>query len=407
MNRFMYKSRDGRGELATGVVQAATVEDASRLLRGEGKFILSLNAVNHDDEVADPAAERTRTRVKRKQIINFAHQLAIMIDTGVPISEALDCIVEQTDDEVFKEVLEDVTSQVQAGGELSTALRKYPKVFPEVMTSLVRASEISGTMGSMLDRVSVYMAKEQATVKKIRGALAYPAVMLFLVIAVTIFLLVFVLPTFAEIYDSRGAALPMPTRILMFLSSGLIGYWYLWVGGVIGSGLTFSLMLKTPTGRRLLDYIKLNIPLIGNLFQKLYIARACRTMGTMIDAGVPILDMVSIVRQVTNNVFYEDLWDDVDERLRQGSQLSEAMFTSPLIPRSVAQMIHSGEKAGRMGHVVQRIAEYTEEEFDEQVKQATQFIEPALIATMGCIVGFVAISLLLPIFSISKVVAGG
>jgi len=130
-------------------------------------------------------------------------------------------------------------------------------------------------------------------------------------------------------------------------------------------------------------------------------------MGTMINAGVPILDMVNIVKQVTHNVFYEDLWDEVDERLRQGSQLSEPLFSSPLIPRSVAQMIYSGEKSGRLGHVVERIADYTDEEFDEQVKATTQFIEPALVGLMGLIIGFVAIALLLPIFSVGKVVAGG
>ncbi|MFW6061086.1 MAG: type II secretion system F family protein, partial [Phycisphaeraceae bacterium] len=402
----MYKSRDGMGELITGIVQAATADDAARSLRSEGKFIVSLEPVNDADLDSSAVTQRSTGRgIKRDQIINFAHQLAIMLETGVPLGEAMDCIVEQTDHEAFRAVLEDVSQQVQAGGDLSAALRAYPRVFPPIMTSLVRASEISGTMGTMLDRVSRYLAKERATAKKIRGALAYPAVMLMLVIAVTVFLLVFVLPQFAGIYDARETALPAPTRLLMALSDALTGYWYVWVAAVGVVLLMTVVTLRTPTGQRLLDYAKLNLPIIGKLFAKLYITRGCRTMGTLINAGVPILDMVNIVRQVTHNVFYEDLWDEVDERLRQGSQLSEALFTSPLIPRSVAQMIHSGEKAGRLGPVVERIAEHTEEEFDEQVKQTTQFIEPALVAIMGAVIGFVAIALLLPIFSVGQVVA--
>lgn len=405
----MYKSRDGMGELMTGIVQAATADDAARSLRGEGKFILSLEPVNDTDLENDAVTQRTarRGRIKRDEVINFAHQLAIMIETGVPMSEAMDCIVEQTENEAFRAVLADVTSQVQAGGELSAALRSYPAVFPPIMISLVRASEISGTMGPMLDRISQYLAKERATAKKIRGALTYPAVMLVLVFAVTVFLLVFVLPQFAGIYDAREAALPAPTRLLMALSDALIYYWYVWIGAGVVISIATMLILRTPTGRRLLDYAKLNVPVIGKLFAKLYITRGCRTMGTLLNAGVPILDMVNIVRQVTRNVFYEDLWEDVDERLRQGSQLSDALFTSPLIPRSVAQMIHSGEKSGRLGQVFERIAEHTEEEFDEQVKQTTQFIEPALVGVMGAIVGFVAIALLLPILSMGTVVAGG
>ena len=408
MGRFMYKSRDGHGELVTGIVQAATADEAGRQLRGEGKFVVSLDPVNDANLERDPVKQGAAgTRVKRAEVITFAHQMAVMLETGVPLSEALDCIVEQTENENFKAVLEDVAGQVQAGGELSAALRAYPRVFPEVMTSLMRASEISGTMGTMLERISQYLSKEQATAKKIRGALTYPTVMLCMVLLVTIFLLTFVLPQFAGIYDAKDAALPAPTRLLMALSDALIHYWYYWIAGLMLLVSAIGLAVRTPTGRRLIDYAKLNTPVLGKLFQKLSIARGCRTMGTMINAGVPILDMVAVVKQVTNNVFYEDLWDEVDERLRQGAQLSDALFTSPLIPRAVAQMIYSGEKAGRLGQTVQRIAEYTEEEFDEQVKHSTQFIEPALVALMGLIIGFVAIALLLPIFTVGKVMAGG
>ncbi|MEE9212772.1 MAG: type II secretion system F family protein [Phycisphaeraceae bacterium] len=408
MARFLYQARDGSGELATGMIQAPSVGEAGAILRAEGKFIVQISEVNEADLNLEPVSlEQRARRIKRDEVINFAHQLAVMIDTGVPISDALECIVEQTANENFRHVLGDVTTQVQAGNEFSAALRKYPKVFPPVMTSLVRASEVSGTMGRMLERVSSYMNKEQQTRRKIRGALAYPLFMMVMAIAVTIFLLAFVLPKFAKIYEGRGAALPIPTQMLITISNGLVDYWWLWVGGSVFAVVGSVVMMRTPTGRRTADYFKLNLPIIGSLYAKLYLTRACRTMGTMVSAGVTMLDMITIVRQVTDNVFYEDMWDEVDERLRQGAQLSDPLFASALVPRSISQMIYSGEKSGRLGPVMSKIAEFTEQEFDDAVKTTTQFIEPVMVALMGLIIGFVAISLLLPIFSVSTVVAGG
>ncbi len=409
MPQFKYKVRDGHGELATGVVQAHSVEEAGNILRNEGKFIVKLDEVRAGSARSEQQTARNFTgggkRIKREDVITFAHQLAVMIDTGVPISDALECVADQSANESFKTVLRDVTEQVQAGGELSAAMQNYPKVFPPVMISLIRASEVSGTMGPMLDRISNYLSKEHQTAKKIRGALTYPAVMMFMAIGVTVFLLVFVLPQFKSIYSTKGAALPGPTQLLMTLSEGIINYWYFWLFGIIGGILGLVVFSHTQAGRQVFDYIKINTPVLGPLFTKLYVTRSTRTMGTMIRAGVPVLDMVAIVRMVTNNIYYEHLWDEVDDRLRQGSQLSNALFTSPLIPRPVAQMIFAGEKAGRLGPVMEKIANYTEIEFDEQVKQTTQFIEPAMVTFMGGLIGFVAIALLLPIFSVGTVVA--
>jgi type IV pilus assembly protein PilC len=274
------------------------------------------------------------------------------------------------------------------------------------MISLVKASEVSGTMGPMLERVSQYLGKEYQTAKKIKGALTYPAVMLVMILGVTVGLLVWVLPRFAGIFASKGATLPLPTRMLMLLSDALLGYWYLWISGAVAAVVGLLLARRTHAGQRLLDRAKLSAPLIGTLFRQLYVTRATRTMGTMFNAGVPVLDMVGIVRDVTRNRLFEELWEDVDHRLRRGAQLSDALFQSPLIPRSVAQMIYAGERSGRLGGTMEKIAAFTEEEFDEQIKTTTNLIEPALVALMGGIVGFVAIALLLPIFSVSSVVAG-
>jgi type IV pilus assembly protein PilC len=413
MPDFDYKVRSAAGELNTGTITAESAVAAGALLRADGWFIVKLDEAigrraKASGKPGDPGGKaKRRGRIKRAQIIAFAHQMAVMVDTGVPISEALHCIADQADTEDFRAVVLDVAHHVEAGGELSRALGRHEKIFPPIMVSLVRASELSGTMGPMLERISVYLGKEHQTYKKIKGALTYPAVMLVMVLTVTVGLLVWVLPRFAGIFEAKGATLPLPTRLLMFLSDTLMLHWYAWIGAVVALIVGVALGLRTERGRRVFDRLKLISPIFGSLFRQLYVTRATRTMGTMINAGVPVLDMIDIVRDVTRNSVFADLWDDVDGRLRQGAQLSDGLFASPLIPRSVAQMIYAGEKSGRLGQTMEKIAHFTEEEFDEQIKTTTNLIEPAMVAIMGGIVGFVAIALLLPIFSVSSVVGGG
>lgn len=428
MAQFQYKARDGQGRLNTGTVAAPSASQAGAVLRAQGMFVVAIQEAigraakpsaqreralgntthkakpSYDDDDWEPTTGRQK--IRRQDVITFAHQLAVMVETGVSISEALSCCADQSESEGFKRVLTEVADQVRGGRELSGALAQHPKVFPSVMVSLVRASEVSGTMGKMLDRISTYMAKEQVTARKIKGALTYPAIMISAVLVITTGLLLFVLPRFATIYEGRGAALPAPTQLLLGLSNSVQTMWWaylLGVGAVVG---TVFWGFTSEAGRRIVDSIKLDAPLVGDLFRKLYLTRSMRTMGTMVEAGVPILDMIPIVRAVTANHHFDALWDEVDQRLRNGSQLSSPLFSSELIPRSVSQMVYAGEKAGRLGEVMHKVAEYTEEEFDEQVKQSTAYIEPAMVVTLGVIIGFVAIALLLPIFQVSSVASG-
>lgn len=407
MGRFLYQARTGQGELSSGALSAASIEEAGRMLRAEGKFVVKLTPTKEDEAPTQSASSASLARrIKRSEVIVFAHQMAVMIDTGVPLSESLNICAEQSPNEAFRTVLRDVADRVHAGGEFSAALRQYPGVFPSIMISLIRASEVSGTMGVMLERISKYLSREQQTLRQVRGALVYPCFMLVVAIGVTLFLLAFVLPKFAKIYESKNAVLPAPTRVLLAVSHGLLDYWYVWIGLVIVSSVTVALMRRSPNGRRVFDYLKLHVPVARHLFSQMYLSRATRTMGTMLASGVSMLDMIAIVREVTNNAFYNDLWDEVDQRLRQGSQLSAPLFSSPLIPKAIAQMVFSGEKSGRLGQVMIKVAEFTEEEFEQAIRTTTQFIEPAIIGFMGGMIGFVAISLLLPIFSVGRVMSG-
>lgn len=436
MAQFQYKARDGRGQLNTGTIAAPNASQAGAILRGQGMFVVAIQqaagkaakaarsvsqpkASSHAPSKPAPKAIRQdaddddwepsvgRQKIRRQDVITFSHQLAVMVDTGVSISEALSCCADQSESDGFKMVLQDVADEVRGGRELSAALSQHDKIFPSVMVSLVRASEMSGTMGKMLDRISKYMAKEAVTARKIKSALTYPAIMITAVLIITSGLLLFVLPRFASIYANRGAALPAPTRFLMGLSNSVQNFWWAYLLVIAGIIATCVMGFTTERGRVVVDKLKLNTPVIGMLFRKLYVTRSMRTLGTMLEAGVPILDMIPIVRSVTNNTQFDLFWDEVDERLRNGSQLSAPFFSNELIPRSVAQMIFAGEKSGRLGDVMYKVAEYTEDEFDEQVKQATNYIEPAMVVTLGAIIGFVAIALLLPIFQVSSVASGG
>ena len=407
MARYSYQARDGSGSLASGVLVAPSAEEAGKLLRTEGKYVVRINEVT-EAQAGDGELTLTQhaRRVRRQDVIFFAHQMAIMIETGVPISDALESIVEQSASPSFKAIMREVATQVQSGLEFSKALSRFPNVFPTVMTSLIRAAEVSGTLGPMLERISEYMGKEMKTTKAVKGAMIYPAFMVLMTIGVTVFLLAFVLPKFSSIYAAKGAALPAPTQLLLGMSSALVDYWQYWLTGAIASVSGVVWFSRTPKGARFIDWLKLSTPMFRNLFTQLYVTRSCRTLGTMINAGVPMLDAVEITRQVTCNSYFDELWDEVDESLQQGQQLSDPLFLSPLMPRSVVQMIRSGEKSGRLGQVLGRIAEFTEEEFDRAVKGATQFIEPVMIVVMGGMIGFVAISLLLPIFSVGSAGSG-
>ena len=408
MTRFAYQVRDASGEMIRGMLDAASETEAGHKLRADGKFIIRIAPANLVDEgqVAPPSLKTCYRRIKHDDIIHFSHQMAVMVETGVTIGEALESLAEQSPNPYFKAVLDDVSDSVQSGVSFSEALSKHSAIFPKLMTSMLKASETSGTMGSMLDRISHYQTKERNTMRAVKGAMIYPVIMMLVAASVTVFLLAFVLPRFGSIYQSRGAVLPPPTRLLLWISEMTTHYWYVWLGGILVMGVAGAIFFKKERGRRTLDWLKLNTPLIGKMMNQLYVTRAMRTMGTMISAGVPMLDMIAITREVTDNHYYDKLWIEVDGQLRQGIQLSQALYGSDLIPPSIVRMVHSGEKAGRLGMVMDRVAGFTEHDFDESVKRVTQFIEPAMIAFMGGLIGFVAISLLLPIFSVGRVMAG-
>ena len=405
MYTFAYKARASDGSAATGTVEARTRTDALRQLQREG---MTVTDIRLGTTPVDPDKIRLGTAarsVKRDEVIALSAQLSVMLETGVPLSDAMSAYVEQSKNDGTRKIIGVIHDRVSGGVSFSDALTEFPKVFPSLMVSLMRASEASGTMGMMLGRIADYLGKERKTVKQIRGALTYPAIMGTLAITVTLFLVVGVLPRFARIYESREAALPAPTKIVMAISNFLTGHGVLIGVGVVSFIAALLLFRMTTSGRRIFDTLKIKAPVIGPMFTQFYLTRATRTLGTLLESGVPLLDAVRIVRGVTGNVLWQDLWDRTEESLTGGYTLSEVVIESPLVPPAISQMIAAGERTGRLPEVLARVAESTEEQLDEAIKSGTQLIEPMMIMFMGVTVGGIAIALLLPIFTVANVMS--
>lgn len=402
MSQFIYQIRDNAGGSSSGTLTADSLDDASRMLRQEGKTIISIEeSVTFDASQLAPPRDK---KIRHDDVIFFATQLAVMVDTGVPLADALDCIAEQTVHTGLKKLVSDLAERVKAGVEFSKALESHPKHFSKLFVALMRASEASGTMGKMLQRVSEYMEQDRDTRKRIKGAMTYPVCMLSFCVLVVIALLAFVLPKFEKIYAGKGAALPMPTQILLSLSGVITGYWYLLILGLAGIIVGVYFYVRTPSGRMMLDNIRINMPVIGPMSRKACLARSLRTMSTMVSTGVGILDGLIITSQVAGNYYYAKIWTDLAEKIKEGSTLSSELFKCNLVPRSISQMIAAGEKTGKLSNVMDRVAGFCEDDLKVAVKTLTQMMEPVMIIVMGIIVGGIAIALLLPVFKLSKVI---
>jgi type IV pilus assembly protein PilC len=404
MAQFAYRARDARGGLVSGVLVARTQEDVVRQLRQEGKSILSVVLRSAGGSLSGLAAIRIgKSRVKQSDVVHFASQLAVMVDSGVPIAEALDTLVQQTVNPTFQDILRQIAQDVEGGEPLSEALEKHPKQFNPMFVSLVRAGESSGHLGQMLNNVSEYLVESYEAQRKIIGTLTYPIFLLCLAVIVVVVLMTVVLPKFTKIFASKGATLPLPTRMLMGLSGFVTGHWLPLVLGlivVIGGAV---LLLHHPAGRRLADRIKIRAPLLGAVCLKFYIARAFRALGTMIASGVPVITALEIARRTAGNEYFRAVFDRAIERVSEGETLADQFFCTDLIPVTTSQMVFAGEKAGRLGDVLLRVSGFCDRELKDAAKRMTTMLEPLLIVFMGVLVGGIAISLLLPLFTISRV----
>lgn len=396
--RFQYQVRDPLGKTHRGTLEAASREHAAQQLARDGFRVQLLE----EDDPSAPLGSLLGPRVSKRDIIFLTNQLAIMVDTGITLSAALDGILQQEKNPSLRKVLADLKIAVEAGENFSSALARYPKLFNKTYVALVRAAEASGGLGSMLERIAGYLRKEMETRSRVRAAMAYPGVMLVMALGVTVFLLTYVLPRFTPIFQSRGMTLPAPTRVVMAVSHVFVDYAYLWLAGVLAMIVGYVLMLRTPQGRQWFDLARLHLPVLGTMNRKVILGRSIRTLGTLLASDVPLLDALNLSAEVSGNCHYEKLWNRVRDEVTAGKRICDSLTGHPLVPPVLVQMIASGEEAGKLDDVLQRVSGYYEHEVETAIKAATSMLEPLMIGVMGIIVGGIGLALLLPIFSLSK-----
>jgi type IV pilus assembly protein PilC len=351
-----------------------------------------------------------KARIKSGDLILFSTQLAVMLDSGVVLSDALDAIAEQAGDARFKAVILDISERVKGGDNFSKALSNYPGIFSSMFVSMVKASEASGTMVGMLTVLTGYLNFEAETRKRIKGAMTYPLIMVLMAIAATGTLMFFVLPRFMRIYESRGAALPKLTQILVG-GSKILGNLEI-MTGIVTSAIVLGGLLYywsgTVTGRRLIDGVKVHIPVLGTMYVDMVITRSMRIMATMVNTGVRLLDAIQVIQGSVDNYYFQRLWAQVHQRIQDGYQLSESILIaegSDLIAPGIVQMLRAGEKSGRLGEVCDKVSVFYEKKLEASIRNVMTMIEPLMILILGAIIGTVAIALLLPVFRISSVIA--
>lgn len=342
----------------------------------------------------------------RKDILHFTSQLAVMVRAGISLQDALEGIGEQHDNQKFKVVIRDLKTRIEEGNSFSQALAEHPEVFSNLYINMVAAAEASGSLSDMLQKLAEYLDEEAETRSQVKSAMVYPVIIAFMAITVTVFLLCFVLPRFTTIFAGKEQLLPKPTKILMATSAFFRSWWFVIIPAVGAALWGFHAFINTTGGRAWWDRTKLVLPLIRSLCRSLYITRGLHTMSVLTRAGVPILNTISITAHISGNVLYKEMWLFVYEEVRQGKKIAQALNQSNLMPSSVIQMVRSGEDSGNMADVLKDISSFYARELKGVIKAVTSMIEPIMIVCMGCLVGFIAMSIILPIFKMSSLVSG-
>jgi type IV pilus assembly protein PilC len=403
MPTYRYEARSASGNVVAGVINAPNLQAASQQLRARGEYILAL---------APAADTRRRSALDinisfgpgARDVQSFTSQLAVMVRAGISLRAAVEGIAEQTQNPKFRAILMQMKRDVESGRQFSDALMRYPKIFSPLYINMVKASELSGGFSRMLDRIATYLAQQIETRSMVVGAMIYPGIIGTMAVGTTIFLLTFVVPSFNQIFKGKEAALPAPTRLLNALSAFMVNYWYALLAAAIAAVWGFLLVLRTDWGRLWWDKTKLTMPLFKKLFRALYISRSLHTMGQLINAGVPMLDTISITAEISGNTLYRRMWRAVYSAVKQGKRISAPLHRSTLLPRSVVQMISAGEESGKLGEVLDEVSEFYSRELRAVIKSVTAMIEPLMIVAMGSVVGFIAMSIILPIFKLSQLV---
>jgi len=341
-------------------------------------------------------------KVSDKELVFFTSQLSLLMETGSSLTESLAAIEPQVSNSALREAVRGVSIDVQSGKMLSTAMAKKPKIFTTIYVSMMRAGEAGGFMVEMLDRLVQILKLKSGLTTKIKSAMAYPTVLTLMSVGVVIFMMTFVLPRFAALFEGKEAILPFTTLVLMAAANAMVGYWPFILVGLVAllAGSYFG--LRSEKGKILTQKMMIRAPLIGPTCRTLYTSRLLRTLGAMLESGIPLLDGVDVTRGTIGNCEYITFLDSVEESVKTGKTLSEPFARSDLFAPAVKQVVHTAEMTGSTGSVMLKMADHYEEEVEVRLKTLTSLLEPLIVVVMGSVVGFIAMSLFLPLFKISR-----
>lgn len=397
MKKFSYEARDNStSKVVKATVQADSEHAAAKLLMDQGFVPLDIHEVN---EEASPLA-RLAGRIKTKDKIVFTRQLATLIGAGLPLSQSLRTVVEQTENKQLQEVIQEVIASVEGGKSLTESFGKHPDVFDKVFLALLAAGEASGTLDEALRRVAAQQEKDAATMSKIKGALTYPIIVLVVIFGVMGFMLFTVVPQVEKLYHDMKKTLPFITQVMVSTAHFVENFWWL-VLIIIAAAIYFGRQyLKTDAGKKMSDLIKLNVPLFGTMYRKLYMARFTRTGQTLLGTGVSMLDMLRISSESVNNVLISRSIDHAATKVKGGKALSAALLPEEYIMPLVPQMIKIGEQSGKIDEMLGKAAQVYEDELDEEIKAISTAIEPILMVVLAIVAGGMVGAILLPIYGL-------
>ncbi len=407
MPLYRYQMKSSGGDVTTGNLNAESAMAASQLLRARGNTVMSLApvAAQGTDWVEKLKALNYTSGPNQNDVLGFTTQLAVMVKAGISLRAALEGIAEQVENVKFRKILFSIKGDVEAGKPFSEALKKYPKLFGPLYINMIRASEMSGQFSHMLDRIAAYLTQQIETKRMVTGAMVYPVIIAVMAVTVSMFLLTFVLPKFAAVFEGKESAMPMPTIVLMNLSDFMVVWWWAVLLGMASVATAVFFTARTEKGGWWVDALKLKVPLFQKMFKSLYIGRSLHTMGELINAGVPMLDTLQITGEISGNRMFKRLWLNVYNSVKQGKKITTPLYKGDLLPKPVVQMISAGEESGKLGEVLEQVSSFYAKQLKETIKTVTSMIEPIMIVIMGGIVGFIAMAIILPIFKLSTLVS--
>jgi type IV pilus assembly protein PilC len=391
---WTYSARTVTGELRKDVIEVPTRDDVISFLRTQKLIPVSVRETPQSIKV--PWGKRVKTR----DIVIMTRQFATMINAGLPLVQALDILTKQADNKVLQASVQDVLSDVESGNTLADALREHPRVFSPLYVNMVAAGETGGILDTILLRLAVFLEKNEALARKVKGAMIYPAVITIVAGLAIVILLLFVIPTFQVMFASFNQVLPLPTRIVIGMSAFLQGYWWALLACGALVGLAFRRWMATSGGRLTFDRILLRLPVLGNLARKSSVARFTRTLGTLLSSGVTILDGLEITARTSGNRVIHDAILASRSSIAGGQSIAEPLRQSGVFPPMVTQMINVGEETGDLDGMLTKVADFYDEEVDVAVEALLKAMEPAMIVVLGTIVGGMIVAMYLPIFGV-------